>query len=125
MKIIEAVYKRLGEIFVIYADGSKKKLENLTESELKRIDSFCETHHIHADGNIIEYTGGIVPLHCIIHSKKPFTYICITTFGQTYIVTKESPQDLIQRCEKYIESCKVCREMNSNTIKYSCGEGGL
>ena len=125
MKSIDAVYRRLGEILVIYSDGTKKKLENLTESELKRIDSFCESHHIHADGNIIEYTGGIVPLHCIIHSKKPFTYVCITTFGQTYTVTKESPPDLIQRCEKYIESCKVCREMNTNTTKYSAGEGGL
>ena len=125
MKNIEAVYKRLGEILVIYSDGTKKKLDNLTESELKSIDTFCETHHIHTDGNILEYTGGVMPLHCIIHSKKPFTYICITTFGQTYTVTKESPHDLIQRCEKYIESCKVCREMNSNTIKYSCGEGGI
>ena len=88
MKIIEAVYKRLGEILVIYSDGSKKKLENLTESELKRIDTFCATHHLHTDGNILEYTGGIVPLHCIIHCKKPFTYVCITTFGQTYTVTK-------------------------------------
>ena len=40
MKSIEAVYRRLGEILVIYSDGTKKKLENLTESELKRIDSF-------------------------------------------------------------------------------------
>lgn len=125
MKTIKAVYKRLGDVLVFFSDDTRKKLEDLTESELKRVDNFCSKHHIHADGNIIEYTGGIVPLHCIIHSKKPFTYICITTFGQTYTVTKESPQDLIQRCEKYIESCKVCREMNSNTIKYSCGEGGL
>ena len=125
MKAIQAVYKHLGDILVIYTDGSRKKLETLTEAELRRADSFCAKHHIHTDGTIIEYAGAIQPLHCVIHTKKPFSYTAITTFGQLFTITEQSPQELIERCEAYIKSCETVREQSSNSTKYSCGEGGI
>lgn len=125
MKSIKAVYKRLGNMIVYYSDGTKKKLDELTESELHKADTFCSTHHIHTDGNIIEYAGALQPLHCIIHCKKPFSYTAINKHGTLFTITDKSPVELLQRCEAYIKSCETVRELRSNCTKYSCGEGGL
>lgn len=125
MKTIKAVYKRLGDMILYYTDGSKKKLEEMTETELQKADTFCSKHHIHTDGNIVEFAGAVQPLHCIILCKKPFSYTAITTYGTTFTISDKSPQELLQRCEKYIESCETIREYSSNVIKYSCGEGGI
>ena len=125
MKAIQAVYKMNGDMLIYYKDGSKKKLEALTEAELRRADAFCGTHHIHTDGNIIEYAGALQPLHCVILCKKPFSYTAINTFGTVFTITEQSPQELIERCEAYIKTCETIREQSSNCIKYSCGEGGL
>lgn len=122
---IKAIYKMSGDMLVMYTDGSWKKLEQLTESELKRVDSFCGKHHIHTDGKIIEYAGALQPLHCVIHCKKPFSYTAINIHGTLFTITDKSPQELLQRCEAYIKSCETIRELSSNCTKYSCGEGGL
>lgn len=122
---IKAVYKMCGDMLVMYTDGSRKKLEQLTESELKRADIFCSKHHIHTDGKIIEYAGALQPLHCVIHCKKPFSYTAINKYGTLFTITDKSPQELLQRCESYIKSCEAIRELSSNCTKYSCGEGGL
>lgn len=125
MKTIKAVYKMQGDMLVYYNDGTKKKLDELTESELHKADAFCTTHHIHTDGNIIEYAVALQPLHCIIWTKKPFSYVAITTYGTLFTITDKSPVELLQRCEDYIASCEVEREYSSKVIKYSCGEGGI
>ena len=125
MKTIKAVYKRAGEMLVYYADSSKKTLDDLTEAELKQADKFCGKHHIHTDGKIFEYAGALQPLHCIIYTKKPFSYTAITTLGQLFTITDNSPQELIERCEAYIKTCETVREQSSNSTKYSCGEGGI
>lgn len=125
MKTIKAVYKRLGDILVYYNDGTKKKLVDLTESELHNVDTFCSKHHIHIEGNIIEYAGAIQPLHSVMVCKKPYSYTAITIHGTTYVLTIKSPMELLQRCEDYINTCEVKREYSSNVIKYSCGEGGI
>lgn len=125
MKTIKAVYKMQGDMLIYYTDGSKKKLDALTETELKKADTFCTNHHIHTDGNIIEYAGALQPLHCVILCKKPFSYTAINLYGTTFTITDKSPVELLQRCEDYIASCEVEREYSSNVIKYSCGEGGI
>ena len=125
MKTIKAVYKMKGDLLVYYTDETKKKLDVLTESELKKVDTFCSTHHIHTDGNIIEYAGALQPLHCVIAQKNPFSYTAINTFGTVFTITDKSPIELLQRCEDYIATCEVERAYSSNTIKYSCGEGGI
>jgi hypothetical protein len=125
MRTIKAVYKRLGDMLVYYSDGTKKKLDELTESELRKADAFCTTHHIHTEGNIIEYAGTLQPLHCIIWTKKPFSYVAITTFGTLFTITEKSPQELIDRCDAYIKTCETVREQTSSNTKYSCGEGGI
>lgn len=125
MKTIKAVYKMQGDMLVYYNDGTKKKLDELTESELHKADAFCTTHHIHTDGNIIEYAGAIQPLHSVMVCKKPYSYTAITIHGTTYVLTIKSPMELLQRCEDYISTCKVERKYSDNVIKYSGGEGGI